>query len=158
MEHAIKLKLPFSSTASTSPSESPVLVLTYKEENAIQYVGGYVVKLLQEKFGVKDELSMALDDLCVTDDNVEPAESEEWLCAIDRGWLTRISDGAYLFFVSVEVSVRRHFHIGNTHKMNDTFREDVSKDTLKDDDVQSYWCITSAHIPQECVDRLLEEI
>ena len=45
------------------------------------------MKSLKEKFGVKDELSLALDDLCITDDNVEPAKSEEWLCAIDRGEL-----------------------------------------------------------------------
>ena len=56
------------------------------------------MKSLKEKFGAKDELSLALDDLCVTDDNVEPAQSEEWVCAIYQGGFTRISDDAYLFF------------------------------------------------------------
>ena len=57
--------------------------------------------------------SRVLDELCITDDDVEPAESEKWLCSIDKGGLTRITDDAYLFFVSVETSD----NIGN--KQND---------------------------------------
>ena len=45
------------------------------------------------------ELALGLDELCIMDDGVEPAESEEWLCSIDRGGLTRITGDAYLFFV-----------------------------------------------------------
>ena len=80
-------------------------------------MGGYVIKSVRAKLKnpQDNELTLGLDELCITDDDVEPAESEEWLCSIDRGGLTRITDDAYLFFVSIETSVRRHFHIGNTH-------------------------------------------
>ena len=90
--------------------------LTYEEENAIRYVGGYAIKLVKAmlKSPQDDELTLGLDELYITDDDVEPAESEEWLCSIDRGGLTRITDDAYLFLVSLETSVRRHFHIDNT--------------------------------------------
>ena len=81
-----KLAVTNSSTGSQSTS------LTYEEENAIRYVGGYVIKSMRAKLKSPqdDELTLGLDELCITDD-VEPAESEEWLCSIDRGqW--RIQD------------------------------------------------------------------
>lgn len=157
MEHVIKLKLP---VAQSSASSQSVTSLTYEEENAIRYVGGYVVKSVRAmlKSPEDNELFLGLDELCITDDDVEPAESEEWLCSIDRGGLTRITDDAYLFFVSVETSVRRHFHIGNTQMMNDKFRDVVTQDTIKDDDVLFYWCISSASMNQDCANKLLEKI
>ena len=157
MEHVIRLKLPATNTVSTS---SQSISLTYEEENAIRYVGGYVIKSVKAmlKSPQDDALILGLDELCITDDDVEPAESEEWLCSIDRGGLTRITDDAYLFFVAIETSVRRHFHIGNTHMMNNKFRDAVTQDTIKDDDVLFYWCISSASMSQDCADKLLKNI
>ena len=64
-------------------------------------MGGYVIKSVKTmvKSPQDDELTLGLDELYVTNDDVEPAESEEWLCCIDRGGLTGITDDAYLFFV-----------------------------------------------------------
>lgn len=156
MEHIIRQKLPVTNSSTGSQSTS----LTYEEENAIRYVGGYVIKSVRAKLKSPqdDELTLGLDELCITDDDVEPAESEEWLCSIDRGGLTRITDDAYLLFVSIETSVRRHFHIGNTQMMNNKFRDAVSEDTIKDDDVLFYWSISSASMSQYCANKLLEKI
>lgn len=157
MEHVIKLKLPVPNAISTRSQSTS---LTYEEENAIRYVGGYVIKSVRAmlKSPQDDELTLGLDEMCITDDDLEPAESEEWLCSIDRGGLIRITDDAYLFFVSIETSVRRHFHIGNTQMMNERFRDAVTQDTIKDDDVLFYWCISSASMSQDCANTLLEKI
>ena len=104
-----------------------------------------------------DELTSGLDELCITDDDVEPAESEEWVCSIDRGELTRITDDACLLFVSIETSVRLHFHIGNTQMMNDKFRDTVTQDTM----TMMCCCtgaISSASMSQDCGDKLLKKI
>ena len=34
--------------------------------------------------------------------------------------------------------------------MNDKFGDAVTRDTIKDDDVQFYWCISSASMSQDC--------
>jgi hypothetical protein len=82
MEQIIKQKLPVTNSSTSSQSTS----LTYEEENAIRYVGGYVIKSVKAtlKSPQDNELTLGLDELCNTDDDVEPAESEEWLCSIDR--------------------------------------------------------------------------
>ena len=42
--------------------------------------------------------------------------------------------------------------------MNDKFRDVVTQDTMKDDDVMFYWCISSASMSQDCADKLLKKI
>ena len=52
--------------------------------------------LFSAQCGSLDKKNLGLDELCFVDDDIEPAESEKWLCSIDRGRLTRIMDDAYL--------------------------------------------------------------
>ena len=46
--------------------------LTYEEGNAIRYVGEYVIKSVKAmlKSPQDDELTLGLDELCITDDDV----------------------------------------------------------------------------------------
>ena len=86
---------------------------------------------------VWDNISALKDvHVCNNDDDIEPAESEEWLFWVDRGGLTRITDDAYTCFCTIEYCVHRHFQISNLHKMNNSFKEDVTTQALNDDDVQ----------------------
>ena len=80
MGHVVKLKLPATNTVRTSSQSTS---LTYEEENAIRCVGGYIIKSVKAMLNSPqdNELTFCLDKLCITDDDVEPAESEEWLCS-----------------------------------------------------------------------------
>ena len=42
--------------------------------------------------------------------------------------------------------------------MNNKFRDAVTEDTIKDDDVLFYWSISSASMSQYCANKLLEKI
>lgn len=68
----------------SQPSE-----LSYEEQNAVRYIAGYIIRNVRQHLErpKDDELLLALKDLCNTDDDTEPAESEEWLCTVDRGGL-----------------------------------------------------------------------
>ena len=71
MGHVIKLKLPATNTVSTSSQSTS---LTFEEENAIQCVGGYVIKSVKAMLNSpQDELTFCLDELCITDDDVDAA-------------------------------------------------------------------------------------
>ena len=53
------------------------------------YIGGYLLrKLSTEHLNFSEELK----ELENADDDLEPAESEEWMYSIDRGGLIRITD------------------------------------------------------------------
>ena len=156
MEYTIKEQI---STAPEIITDSQPYELSYEEQNAVRYVAGYVIKNVRQRLTSPkdDELLLALKDLCNTDDDTEPAESEEWLCTVDRGGLIRVSDDAYTCFTAIfKYCVRRHFQMSNLHKMNETFREKVATETQNDDDVQFYWCLLSGNMDQECSEKLLE--
>ena len=120
LEH-IKHQIP---TVSETSCESQPSELTYEEQNAVRYVAGYVIKSVRHlKSPWDDDLISALKDLCNNDDDtIEPAESKEWLCSVDRGGLTRVTDDAYTCFCAIEYCVRRHFQVSNLRKMNDSFK------------------------------------
>ena len=82
--------------------------LTYKEQCAIRYIGGYIVRSIHRDCTVK-EILLGLDDLHNSDDNMEPSE---WMCAIDRGGLIRINDSFYYTLCAIEYySTWCHFNI-----------------------------------------------
>lgn len=155
MEHTIKQQIVSVPEIVTDPQPS---ALGYEEQNAVRYVAGYIIRNVRQhlKSPQDDELLLALKDLCNTDDDTEPAESEEWLCTVDRGGLVRVTDDAYTCFTAIEYCIQRHFRMNNLHKMNETFREKVAAETKNDDDVQFYWCLLSGNMDQECSEKLLE--
>ena len=129
MEHIIKLQVP---VVTETSCESHPTELSYEEQNAVRYVAGYVIKSLKQhlKSPRDDELISSLKDLCNTDDDIEPAETEEWLCSVDRGGLVRITDDAYACFSAIEYCVQQQFQTSKLHKVNHGFREEVTKLTL----------------------------
>ena len=84
--------------------------LIYEGQCAIRYIEGYIVRSIHKDCTVKETL-LGLDDLHNSDDNMEPSESEEWMCAIDRGGLIRINDSFYYTLYAIEYSTRCQFNI-----------------------------------------------
>ena len=132
--------------------------LTFEEENAIRYVGGYVLKCLKQ--GEKDEeLLHGINHL--TDTNKETKSdsgSDVWIKEINRGGLTNITEEAHQVFLSIEFSIRKYLKLENLYKFNETSRKTIENMVFVDSDVQFSWCLTgiSIEVGEEKADTMLE--
>ena len=90
---------------------------TFEEENAIWYVGGYVVRVLCQH---KSNSSICHIVEAMMDSN-GVGSSQEWTKTVDRGGLVHISDQAFRLFLSIESSVRRYLTVKNAANMDSTF-------------------------------------
>lgn len=135
-------------------SSSP---LTFEEENAIHYVGGYVVKTLRDK-EADGELLHGMNHLIDKDmeSTSEIPQSALWVKETSSGRLIYISQEAQQVFVAIEMSVRTHLRITNAHKLNDTSRHSIKELVFADSDVQFNWCLTGMAI--EIGDERAEEL
>ena len=88
------------------PVES-ISPMTYEEENAIRYIGGYMMTTLPHKFK-REKKKYELETLKeLSGDETEVAEeSEEWTASVDRGGLAYINNTAHQFLCAVEYSMR----------------------------------------------------
>ena len=94
--------------------------LTYEEANALRYVAGYVCFKVRKNIvastnPTKDHLLLCLMDLCDEDESV--SQSADWVHAVDRGGLVRVSENTFFLFLRIEIIVRSVF---NKEKMDVT--------------------------------------
>lgn len=154
-DNLVEQKIPNREEATLS-SCSP---LTFEEENAIHYVGGYVIKTLKDK-EADEELLHGMNHLI--DKNVkstsEVSESAVWVKEISRGRLIHITQEAQQVFVAIEASVRVHLRVTKAHQLNETSRNKIKELVFADSDVQFYWCLTgmAIEIGDERAEELLE--
>jgi len=94
--------------------------LTMEEENAIRYVGGYVITSLKKQGD--EELLVGLDSFIKKDtcEAVAIPTSAAWVEEINRGGLTRITEEAHQFFVAMEGSIRSYLTLSKAHAMDNT--------------------------------------
>ena len=147
----------------TDPFVTPNVVnkMTYEEENAVRYIGGYMLRTLSTKAEREDDkmLLEAINDL-KGDVNELPTATEEWTGSVDRGGLWYVTYAAHQFFCSTEYSLRQYLHVTNAHLMDNTFRSKLTKMVTEDDDVQFSWTIAAAASSMEgdIVDLAFEAI
>ena len=138
--------------------EADDCTLTTEEENAVRYVGGYIVRALKAKTKDKQILS-CLQRLEQSDQShVEDQVSAQWTVEINRGGLIHITDEAHDCFVSIEAATRRHFKVSKAHTMDESTKKKVVDQITADDDVQFYWCLLgiTADIGEEASEEVLE--
>ena len=146
------------------PSESPRVSeqseeqkkLTFEEENAVRYVGSYVIRQLLQK--TKDSgVQRVLEDL--KDEGVTTSEgpAQEWVNSIDRGGLTRITTEAFRLFYAIEMCARRHLSTENPRILGN-IQEELRNDMLKDEDVLFYWCRAGQIEGDDAADKSLAMI
>ena len=100
-----------------------VISLTFEEENAIYYVGSYVLKCLTQ--GEKDEeLLHGFNHLIDTGKGTE-FSSDMWIKEINQGGQTNITEEAHQVFLSIEFAIRTHLKSENLHKFNETLGKTV---------------------------------
>ena len=92
-----------------------------EEENAIHYVGGYVIASLKKQEG-DQELLVGLDSFIKKDtcEAVAIPTSAAWVEEINKGGLTRIIEEAHQFFVAMEGSIRSYLTLSKAHAMDNT--------------------------------------
>ena len=152
-DNIIKMKFPVdkASEARAQPS-------SYEEENAIRYVGGYVVAALKKR-STDMELLAGLDHLIEKDqEKIRSSESAVWVKAIDRGGLTYISEEAQEVFLSIEACTKANFTFNVACKLDDNTRHWLKNDIFADGDVQFHWCLTgiTLKVDEEKAEELLE--
>lgn len=136
--------------------------LTYEEENAVSYVGGYVIHALMQK-KLSQSCTEILKEFINTDevDKENIGEHERWINDVDRGGLTRITQGAFQIFYAIETCVRRHLTIANSINMDENFYNHLINCTLNDDNVSFYWCMTgldeSDDDNQKCLEMIVKK-
>ena len=127
--------------------------LTYEEENAVRYVGGYVIRELMKDKSNSHMLPLLKE---LIDSEERP---EHWVTAVNRGGLTKITDEAYRCFYDIEVHTRRFFKISNTRDMNEQFTKKVLESVLNDDNLLFGWCFAAGLIiDQDVANSCLEKI
>ena len=132
--------------------------LTTEEENAIRYVGGYVIASLRKQEG-DEELLAGLHSFIEKETNETAVirASAAWV-EVDRGGLTKITEEAHQFFVALEGSVRSYLTLSKAHTMDNTTLSRVKSGVFADSDVQFNWCLTGIimKVEEDRVEELLE--
>ena len=136
-------------THKASIASSTTEELTYEEANALRYVAGYVCFKIRKNISssshpMKDKILFCLMDLCDEDD--APAYPSDWINAIDRGGLVRVSENTCLLFHSIEQVVRSMYNRATMETMTDGIKQRLSEAVMADDDVMFYWCLLSVEI------------
>ena len=93
---------------------------------------------------MKDMILFCLMDLC--DEDNAPAYPSDWINAIDRGGLVRVSENSCLLFHSIERVVRCVYNRETMETMVEGVKQRRSEAVLADDDVRFYWCLLSVEI------------
>lgn len=142
--------------AAPLPEEVPAM--TYEQENALRYTGGYIVRALRKKNKKDESVLQDLKELCNEDDDMEPAESEEWLCSIDRGGLIRVTEDMYQALLAIECITKTFYQKSLAHKMDDSYKEKVIDGVIDASEVQLKWTLASSSMQEENRELILEQI
>ena len=150
-DNIIKMKFPVADNA-----EPVADAFNSEEENAIRYVGGYVIAVLKKRYQSEKEIVAGLNHL--TDKNPVSTSSAEWVQEVNRGGLTLITDQAQDAFMSIEACIKSKLRVNNAHKMDEQTRHRLRSELFSDCNVQFSWCLTGINmkIDDETAEEILE--
>lgn len=115
-------------------------------------MGGFVVRKLRKI--CSGDMEIAIEDLVNADDS-EPEENEEWMGAIDRGGLIRVTTNMYQTLCAIEYVIRTYLR-GDT--VSTSGSEVIVEAITNDADVQFHWNLASVQMDEEIGERLLDKI
>ena len=160
--------------AESQPSSSCDVSTTtdYEEANAVRFVAGYVCRAVRKKVQassspLRQELLLAIWELLEDEDPVISSESEnedqqlassDWVNAVNRGGLLRVTDNTYLVFARMEAVVQTHFAICKLKSITDGQKDDLLTEVVSDDEVQFHWSLVSADMCERVSRELLKRI
>ena len=140
------------------------------ELNALQYIGGYIPRVLLKKYQKRsghkfDTFIECLGNMATnSDDDHEDlvTYTKEWIGKVNRGGLFPLNNLAYIFFIAVEKEVNvllPTYVVKQSSKSCDDFKQRGIDNVMKNEDVQWYWTLLSQNIDSEdAAIELLKEI
>ena len=158
-ESIIRESLSMSPVAHTTSTEATQDAgLTFEEENALHYVGGYVIRELKlDKANV--QMLPLLEQLTYSESNPVDDPMRCWINQVNRGGLTRITNEAFQCFYDIEINVRHFLNVDNTRDMNDQFKDKVMNSVLNDEDLLFDWCMAAQSVvDSDIADNCLKKI
>ena len=152
--------------AHTSQSEQfTAPPLNYREENALYYTAGYIIREILEKIEANgEEQAMHTElKLCLVElsDEFEDCESEclpsasDWTELVSRGGLKFVDSPTYQFFVAMEMKIRKQLNKKVAPTVTPGFEDTLVKAVCEDDDVLFQWSVVSAEWNDEAAKKLL---
>ena len=146
-----------------STDETPIPSITKNEEKALRYAAGYVPFSLCKQLSDRPEFQQSLKALAVEGKPASYMEyTTQWIDAVDRGALFKISDEAYHFFYELEINTRKQLH----HIFSCIPRESIATPTAKtiaeevssDEDVMFMWTVLTSDLDEEQRSELLQHV
>ena len=113
-------------------------MLTFEEENAVRYVGGYILRVLKKQT-LDTDIIRILNEFI--EEDKENQDTDTWVGIVDRGGLVVITEEAYQLFYAIETCIRRYLRVSNATEMKDEFRKHVTDCIVNDENVLFYWCL-----------------
>ena len=91
-------------------------------------------------------------DLC--DEDKEVTDTSDWIDAIDRGGLVRISENTFEFFQTMELVLRCVYNTETVQEVTSATRENLCRLIITNDDVLFYRCMVTVEVDQEEANRV----
>ena len=148
-DNIIKMKFPVPDN--TEPLAG---AFNFEEENAVRYVGGYVIAVLKKRHQSNKEILVGLNHLI--DNNPVSTSSADWVQEVNRSGLTIITEQAQDAFMSIEACIKSKLRVNKAHKMDEQTRHQLQSELFSDSDVQFSWCLTGINLKID--DEIAEEI
>ena len=145
-------------SAATTTTVSPPL--TDDEENALRYVGGFIIRSLIKKNSHSPHIVMCLNNLTTEDDDHDDylSYTKAWIEKINRGGLYIISDDVYLVFKSMEIITRKILGSIDKPIKDSVGKKGTIASISSDDDVLFYWSLVTAETPNDIARSVIEKI
>ena len=130
------------------PTTAPAS-LSSNEGNALRYAAGYIVHSVSKKIQkssviFKDDLASCCRKLVKERHNLhEQGTAEEWTDLVDRGGLWHVHETTFQLLCALKEELRTHLHALSSPNTSGLRSKFVSM-LINNEDVQFYWCITTA--------------
>ena len=145
-----------------SPETETDSSLTYEECNALRYIAGYVCAKTEKK--IKSKTHSFRDDmlLCfmdIKDEEMDASNSADWVHAVDRGGLYKVSESTFMVFHGLECKVRQILNFRSAEEfVSSSLQEKIHKSVMTDDKVLLHWSMVAVEIEEEPATILLSEL
>ena len=83
-------------------------MLTFEEEKAVRYIGGYVLQVLKKKMHDSDVVSILNEFI---EDDKENQDTDTWIGTVNQGGLFIITKEAYQLFYAIETCTRQYLQV-----------------------------------------------
>ena len=146
----------------STSTESPVIPLTFEEQNALRYVAGYICRKVRDRLESsslpkKNDMILCLIELS-GDEVFEERGTELWTNTVDRGGLWHISNQTYGVFVIMEEIIHGHLSLAGVATPMDNTRQVLVDVIRKNEDLLFEWDMLSAEVEEEVSVAVLHKI